>query len=172
IGKSVFYAYFFQRYRKEAGDTWIIATAYRSQKLTKATVFEDDGHKGERLWDYEEPLRHMMDHALRAHAIDLSTVWKAHGGEEIMYDAIALNFGIIWGGTVFEAKLFVPPDVQHMILSSVYPLRDLLEKVTPAISNISINHADELELCFLKRFQELFYEKHCPKNVLPNFFTE
>ncbi|KAG7376164.1 hypothetical protein PHYPSEUDO_014143 [Phytophthora pseudosyringae] len=47
IGKSVFYAYFFQRFLKEVDDTWIIAMAYRKNHIYKATVFKDDGKSEE-----------------------------------------------------------------------------------------------------------------------------
>ncbi|KAG7384828.1 hypothetical protein PHYPSEUDO_002214 [Phytophthora pseudosyringae] len=47
IGKSVFYAYFFQYFLKEVKNTWIIATAYRECQLNEATVFEDDGKSEE-----------------------------------------------------------------------------------------------------------------------------
>ncbi|KAG7390842.1 hypothetical protein PHYPSEUDO_006664 [Phytophthora pseudosyringae] len=47
IGKSVFYAYFFQRFRKEVGDTCIIAMSFVNDRIAGATVFEDDGKSEE-----------------------------------------------------------------------------------------------------------------------------
>ncbi|KAG1713174.1 hypothetical protein DVH05_028504 [Phytophthora capsici] len=43
IGKSIFYAYFFQRLQKEkkGKNTWIIAAAYRKDKLKCAFVYKD-----------------------------------------------------------------------------------------------------------------------------------
>ncbi|KAE9043581.1 hypothetical protein PR003_g3485 [Phytophthora rubi] len=38
IGKSVFYAYFFERYRKEHPNTWIIAMAFEEKQVKKLTV--------------------------------------------------------------------------------------------------------------------------------------
>ncbi|KAE9129592.1 hypothetical protein PF010_g4134 [Phytophthora fragariae] len=38
IGKSVFYAYFFERYRKEHPNTWIIAVAFQQNQVNKLSV--------------------------------------------------------------------------------------------------------------------------------------
>ncbi|KAG7375844.1 hypothetical protein PHYPSEUDO_015129 [Phytophthora pseudosyringae] len=64
IGKSVFYAYFFQRWRKEVKNTWVIATAYRNQKLVKATVFKES-NEGEKLHRAEEAIDDVVEKAER-----------------------------------------------------------------------------------------------------------
>ncbi|KAK1941314.1 hypothetical protein P3T76_007180 [Phytophthora citrophthora] len=54
IGKSIFYAYFFQRFREEMkklgrNDTWIIAAAYNGGEILRALAFKDHNDKGVRL---------------------------------------------------------------------------------------------------------------------------
>ncbi|KAG2776135.1 hypothetical protein JG687_00010721 [Phytophthora cactorum] len=102
----------------------------------------------------------------------MTEVWKDQEGKETRFDAIAFSLNITWEGTVDKAKLYMPLYIQFMIGAAMYPLKDLLERVTHVIDRISINYADGFELCFLARFQELFYDKHCPSRVLSGFFTE
>ncbi|GMF39973.1 unnamed protein product [Phytophthora fragariaefolia] len=128
----------------------------------------------EELRHYEKPLRCLMDCLVYTedNSVDLSGTWRGEGGKISTLDAIANRFGIAWEGTVTQAKLYMPSHVQRVIFASVYPPKELLEKVTPAIGEISIDYADQFELICLTRFQELFHEERYPKDVLPSFFPD
>ncbi|KAL4168955.1 hypothetical protein KRP22_009884 [Phytophthora ramorum] len=57
IGKSIFYSYCFQRFRKEVDNMWIIGAACRRHNLTRATVFKGKGsNEGEILGRKEEAI--------------------------------------------------------------------------------------------------------------------
>ncbi|KAG1713154.1 hypothetical protein DVH05_000877 [Phytophthora capsici] len=56
IGKSIFYAYFFQRLEKEkkGKSTWIIAAAYRGCVLEAVIGYKDGADDGEEIFSVEE----------------------------------------------------------------------------------------------------------------------
>ncbi|KAL3670266.1 hypothetical protein V7S43_004579 [Phytophthora oleae] len=56
IGKSIFYAYFFQRFRKEmkGNDMWIIAAAYRGAELNAAIGYKDNDDDAKEILSDEE----------------------------------------------------------------------------------------------------------------------
>lgn len=62
IGKSVFYAYCFQRLREDQPDTWIITAAYHRNRLILTTVFKGSD-EGKRLRPTEDVLLDVFEEA-------------------------------------------------------------------------------------------------------------
>ncbi|KAK1945540.1 hypothetical protein P3T76_002588 [Phytophthora citrophthora] len=124
-----------------------------------------------KLWLHREPLGHLIDSALDGTTTDLTECWRDQGGKRISNEAMVSEFGIAWDGNKLAAKLYVPPCIQKAILAAVYPVKELLQKVAPAISNISIDYAGMFEMLCLARFKELLQTKACPQDALPGFFT-
>ncbi|KAL3666180.1 hypothetical protein V7S43_008967 [Phytophthora oleae] len=100
----------------------------------------------EKLWLYRNPLEHLMDRALDEVETDLSECWTDNGGTQISYETTVSEFGIGWEGNIHAALLYMPSYIQKPILAAVYPFKDLLEKVAPAISHISIDYPDIMRM--------------------------
>ncbi|GMF36980.1 unnamed protein product [Phytophthora lilii] len=120
---------------------------------------------------YENPLKEMMDSAVELTLFDIRSEWRDKGLKTITYDLIANMLGIAWEGTIDEATLYMPPYVQLVILASIYPFKDLMDKVAPSIGRIAVEYAEMFELLCLARFQEVFCAEACPSDVLSAFFT-
>lgn len=126
----------------------------------------------EKLWLYRTPLNYLMEYALVRQEVDLSASWIDDRCNEITYEELASVFDIAWEGSITNARLFMPGYIQKPILAAVFTVQELLEKVAPAISHLSIDYPDVFEMLCLNRFQEMFPTEVCPHEVLPSFFTE
>ncbi|KAG1697297.1 hypothetical protein DVH05_016581 [Phytophthora capsici] len=113
-----------------------------------------------------------MECALVRQEADLSASWIDDRCNEITYEEMASVFDIAWEGSITNALLFMPGYIQKPILTAVFTVQELLEKVVPAISHLSIDYPDVFEMLCLNRFQEMFPTEACPHEVLPSFFTE
>ncbi|KAG1697299.1 hypothetical protein DVH05_016583 [Phytophthora capsici] len=121
---------------------------------------------------YRSPLKYLMECALVRQEIDLSAPWIDAGGMELTYEEIVSAFGIKWEGGMENALLYMPAYIQKPILTGVFTVKELLEKVVPVISHLSIDYPDVFEMLCLNRFQEMFPSEGCPHEVLPSFFTK
>ncbi|EGZ15640.1 hypothetical protein PHYSODRAFT_302097 [Phytophthora sojae] len=98
-------------------------------------------HSYQQLVKYEMPResdknweRQNVQWITQKKSLDLSKVWKDQRGE-VSYIDTADMFGIEWAGNLNDAELFMPPYIQHAILSSVSSIQKLLE-----IATIEVGH--------------------------------
>ena len=94
------------------------------------------------------------------------------GKRSVCLEIICNSALIGWAGTKNEAVLFAPPSVVEFLIGLYMPFRKFLGVITSSLElGTPLNFPNVFELMLVKRFQEIFSSKRCPREVLPAFFS-
>ena len=101
--------------------------------------------------------------------VDLSSMIVSQE-RSISLEIVADNAFIAWEMDLEAAQLIVSETTTKFFAAYFLPLKGFLDLILKN-SGIPLDFPEAFEIMLMKRFQEMFVEKLCPKDVLSSFFN-
>jgi hypothetical protein len=117
---------------------------------------------------HRNEIEFLMGCAAKQVAVDLSQRVD-YRGKFTPREIVVNNAFIAWEGTLESARLRVSPATIQLTATYFSSLKEYLVLIQNSL-RLPLDFPDIFEVMIMKRFQNLFQDPMCPKNVLPEFF--
>ena len=123
------------------------------------------------FYNYIIPIKDDVNYLIQAAAsnnvVDLSSMIVSRE-RSISLEIVAKNAFIAWEMDLEAAQLIVSETTTKFFAAYFLPLKDFLDLILKN-SGIPLDFPEAFAIMLMKRFQEMFVDKICPKDVLPSF---